>query len=290
MAADFRETVKEKFPAQEKQLNAAFDARLLALLDENAGESREKRQHLKRQILPGIAAYETLQTMMPKDEALRTVHGYVEKLARNAHKKLVSLLRVPGLYRLVPGVFVKSTRSYFGPAAGFAAKELQTDQKTWRIDMTKCPYHDTCVKYHCPELCPCFCDSDDISYADLHPKLLWHRTKTMPAWALRFMGQTEEGMQTMLRRIPDNISLESVRATWAAGLYLYRTQFPVQKDANVACWYGEKEGHMKKAIAKLRQAYPKLTVRAFPGFGHGEIINHPELLAEELKWFASAQK
>ena len=44
MAADFRETVKEKFPAQEKQLNAAFDARLLALLDENAGESREKRQ------------------------------------------------------------------------------------------------------------------------------------------------------------------------------------------------------------------------------------------------------
>ena len=121
---------------------------------------------------------------MPKDEALRTVHGYVEKLARNAHKKLVSLLRVPGLYRLVPGVFVKSTRSYFGPAAGFAAKELQTDQKTWRIDMTKCPYHDTCVKYHCPELCPCFCDSDDISYAGLHPKLLWHRTKTMPAWAL----------------------------------------------------------------------------------------------------------
>ena len=71
MAADFRETVKEKFPAQEKQLNAAFDARLLALLDENAGESREKRQHLKRQILPGIAAYETLQTVMPKDEALR---------------------------------------------------------------------------------------------------------------------------------------------------------------------------------------------------------------------------
>ena len=179
MAADFRETVREKFPAREKQLNAAFDARLRALLDETAGESREKRQHLKRQILPGIAAYETLQTVMPKDEALQTVHGYVEKLARNAHKTLASLLRVPGLYRLVPGVFVKSTRSYFGPAAGFAAKELQTDQKTWRIDMTKCPYHDTCVKYGCPELCPCFCDSDDISYAGLHPKLLWHRTKTL---------------------------------------------------------------------------------------------------------------
>ena len=75
--------------------------------------------------------------------------------------------------------------------------------------------------------------------------------KYMPAWALRFMGQTEQGMQTMLRRIPDHISLESVRATWEAGLYLYRTDFLVQPDAKVACWYGEKEGHMKKAIQRL---------------------------------------
>ena len=45
--------------------------------------------------------------------------------------------------------------------------------------MTKCPYHDTCVQHGCPELCPCFCDSDDISYAGLHPKLLWRRTRTL---------------------------------------------------------------------------------------------------------------
>ena len=108
------------------------------------------------------------------------------------------------------------------------------------------------------------------------------RKKTMPAWALRFMGQTEQGMQTMMSRIPDNISLESVRATWAAGLYLYRTDFPVQPEAKVACWYGEKEGHMKKAIQRLRRAYPKLTVRCFRGFGHGDIINHPDLLASEM--------
>ena len=111
------------------------------------------------------------------------------------------------------------------------------------------------------------------------------RKKTMPTWALRFMGQTEQGMQTMMSRIPDNISLESVRATWAAGLYLYRTDFPVQPEANAACWYGEKEGHMEKAIQKLRAVYPKLTVRSFPGFGHGDIINHPTLLAQELRQY-----
>ena len=110
---------------------------------------------------------------------LQTVHGHVEHLARTSHKQLAALLHIPGLYRLVPGVFVKSTRSVFGPAAGFAPKELQTGNGVWRVDMMKCPYHDTCAEYGCPELCRCFCDSDDISYTGLHPKLIWERSMTL---------------------------------------------------------------------------------------------------------------
>ena len=30
-----------------------------------------------------------------------------------------------------------------------------------------------------PELCRCFCGSDDITYAGLHPTLYWYRTKTL---------------------------------------------------------------------------------------------------------------
>ena len=37
--------------------------------------------------------------------------------------------------------------------------------------------------------------------------------KYMPAWALRFMGQTEQGMQTMLRRIR-SYQFDPVRARW----------------------------------------------------------------------------
>ena len=106
------------------------------------------------------------------------------------------------------------------------------------------------------------------------------KTKTIPAWALRFMGQTEAGMQTMLRRIPDHVSLESVYATWKVGLYLYRWMPEPQLDADVN---GQREGHMKKAIEKLRMVYPKLTVRCFPDFGHGDILNHPQLLVQSLK-------
>ena len=40
---------------------------------------------------------------------------------------------------------------------------------------------------------------------------------------------------------------------------------------------------MKKAIEKLRMVYPKLTVHCFSDFGHGDILNHPALLAEKLK-------
>ena len=179
LSRDFRKTVARCFPTQAKELNAAFNARLSGLLAENADASKEKLYHLQRQIMPGIAAYETLQRVMPKEEALQTVHGYVERLARTSHKQLATLLLIPGLYRLVPSVFVKSTRSVFGPAAGFDPKELQVGNGIWRVDMVKCPYHDTCAEYGYPELCRCFCDSDDISYAGLHPKLIWERSMTL---------------------------------------------------------------------------------------------------------------
>ena len=136
LSRDFRETATQRFPLQAKELNAFFDTRLNALLAENADASKEKQYHLKRQILPGIAAYETLQRVMPKEEALQTVHGYVERLARTSHKQLAALLHIPGLYRLVPGVFVKSTRSVFGPAAGFAVSGVP-DSSSFRISRAR---------------------------------------------------------------------------------------------------------------------------------------------------------
>lgn len=175
----FQKTIAERFPAQREALNAAFEARLEQLRAENAGAAKEKQRHLERQILPGIAIYEALQTVMPKDAALNTVHGYVEERAHNTKKAFLKLMHIPGLYRRVPGIFARETPKLFGETAGFAARDIQTSGGVWRIDMTRCPYHDACVKYGCPELCRCFCDSDDITYDGLHPKLVWRRTKTL---------------------------------------------------------------------------------------------------------------
>ena len=64
LSRDFRETAAQCFPSQAKELNAFFDAQLNVLLAENADASKKKQYHLQRQILPGIAAYETLQRDM----------------------------------------------------------------------------------------------------------------------------------------------------------------------------------------------------------------------------------
>ena len=175
----FQKTAAQRFPEQAERLNWALEKRLAELWEENAGATPEEKFHLESQILPGIAAYQVLQTVLPREEALATLHGYVEERAWKLRKGILGLMRIPGLWRRVPGLFAKGTRKFFGSAAGFAARELEVTGAVCRIDMTKCPYHDACVRYGCPELCPCFCDSDDITYGDLHPRLLWRRTETL---------------------------------------------------------------------------------------------------------------
>ena len=175
----FQKTAAQRFPEQAERLNWALEKRLAELWEENAGATPEEKFHLESQILPGIAAYQVLQTVLPREEALATLHGYVDERAWKLRKGILGLMRIPGLWRRVPGLFAKGTRKFFGSAAGFAARELEVTGAVWRIDMTKCPYHDACVRYGCPELCPCFCDSDDITYGDLHPRLLWRRTETL---------------------------------------------------------------------------------------------------------------
>ena len=82
----FRKTAHEGFPEQETVLNSVFEKRLGELRSEHAGASKERLRHLESQILPGIAAYETLQTVMPREKALQTVHGYVEERAYRLKK------------------------------------------------------------------------------------------------------------------------------------------------------------------------------------------------------------
>ena len=69
---DFQKTVSQRFPAKSTFLNASQSEQLAALRSENSNASKGKQRHLEGQFLPGIAIYETLQTVMPKAEVLQT--------------------------------------------------------------------------------------------------------------------------------------------------------------------------------------------------------------------------
>ncbi len=58
-----------------------------------------------------------------------------------------------------------------------------------------------------------------------------------------------------------------------------------EPEARVSIWYGAKEPNMKKALQKLKRAFPNAQDHPFEGLGHGEIIAHPDLMAREIEAF-----
>lgn len=152
-------------------------ARTAALFNDHPSASKALYTHLE-QLLPCIAFYEVLQDItLSKEAALDFVGKWafleVEKLVPLAQK----LMRL-GLYRKMPNLCERMLHTMFGSDAGFASREVPGAKKFAR-DMTRCPYVDTCEKYGCPELTQFACKSDDITYGNLHPKLVWARTQTL---------------------------------------------------------------------------------------------------------------
>ena len=69
---------------------------------------------------------------------------------------------------------------------------------------------------------------------------------------------------------------------------LLEKQYPVidtfapDPEAKVAIWYGSNEPNIKKAMQKLKRAYPNAQDHPFVGYGHGDIIGHPDVMARDI--------
>ena len=114
-----------------------------------------------------------------REEAAAFVTDYYRRLAERAAPVIRTVLKIPGLYRLVPKLFLNTALKHCVPEAGFLSDNRFLSKTEMRFDMVKCPYQDCCVRYGCPELVKGFCDTDDICYGNMHPRLLWGRTKTI---------------------------------------------------------------------------------------------------------------
>lgn len=111
-----------------------------------------------------------------------------------------------------------------------------------------------------------------------------------PAFLKIKMGITDDVFQPMLKQACQDLNLETTKATFWEAVKLYpeyMSKWEPDPEVRIACWYGEKEMNMKKAIKHLKKAFPSIDIHPFNGLGHGEIMANTDLLAKELKAFIS---
>ena len=109
----------------------------------------------------------------------------------------------------------------------------------------------------------------------------------MPLMLKLYTRADDENMLKMFDSMPDNITLKTLQNCVDESLRLYEAidEFEPDPNAKVSIWHGAKEPNMKKALEKLRRAFPAAEDRPFEGMGHGDIIGQPEIMAEEIKKF-----
>lgn len=154
--------------------------RYAQLLKENKDEPKAMDPHTKARIYPGISVFEALlEAGCSREEAAKVIYDFYDLYAGKGGKILQFILKLPGLYKKVPQFACKMIDKSFGADAGFRSVRRKVDKTGMHIDMMVCPYNDICRKYGCPEIIKAFCHSDDMAYGNMHPKLLWARTKTL---------------------------------------------------------------------------------------------------------------
>ena len=111
--------------------------------------------------------------------------------------------------------------------------------------------------------------------------------KKLP-WLLKLYTRTDdEKLLAQFKNVPPNISLDTLQNCVRESLALYEQidRFEPEPEARVSIWYGAKEPNMKKAVKKLKRAFPNAEDHPFGGLGHGEIIAHPDWMAREIEAF-----
>ena len=120
-------------------------------------------------------------------------------------------------------------------------------------------------------------------------RLLYNiQTRKKLPWLLKLYTRTDdEKLLAQFKNVPPNVSLDTLRNAMEESLALYDAidRFEPDPDARLAIWRGAKEPNMKKALKKLKRAFPNVQDHPFEGFGHGELLAHPERMAKEIRAF-----
>mgnify|MGYP004688966263 CR=1 FL=1 len=151
------------------------DKTLIDLIDHIENKTKNQRKTLIQTILPRIALYKSLQKEKLEQQV---VHGYMQKymldiVAAQKHASTAKMEKVPGFYAIYSHIFLRIMRT-----TDLWESVQEYDKNFFDATITTCLWYTACVENGCPELCPLFCDVDDVTYGGLK-KMGFARTKTM---------------------------------------------------------------------------------------------------------------
>lgn len=139
------------------------------------GKTPNQYKTLTKTILPRIALYKALLSDGKLSSgAYELTHKYMIEVIGKQKAKSTSVLEIiPGFYRIYSKSFLKIMRT-----TDLQKSYLTEGKDFYDITITECLWFNACKEYGCPELCPAFCDVDDVTYGNLR-KLGFTRTQTL---------------------------------------------------------------------------------------------------------------
>ncbi len=151
------------------------------LLCQNYDEQFSLMQHhCHNNIYPVVATMRALLAEgMEREQAVQLAGDWFLELMEDIARSIRKMLKIPGLYRLMPRLWKTMMPKLFSPKSGFRFEMYPTDSREVRFDILECPYYQICRELDCTDLAPVFCATDDTCYGNMHPKLQWKRTQTI---------------------------------------------------------------------------------------------------------------
>ena len=170
--------------AQSDALWREATARLDGYLTRYGSLPKGMRIHTDSRILPSAAIYLTVKDAVGREKAYRVIEDAAVRGCAEIEKKLIRLMRLPGMKGLFLRAWDPMTRKLFGAGNGFSNVFYPRRKGEYRMDVTSCPYCRYLTELGCPELTKIFCENDERIYGRL-PGLKFERTGTLGKGAER---------------------------------------------------------------------------------------------------------
>lgn len=168
------------FPEHYEQIKEKSIMLYTEFCEQEKGKPREIVMHTVKQIYPCIAFYKAAtECTGDSEKAYSVVEQCFAERSEKTAKLLQKLCRMPFVVKSIPRLMAVIIHRVFGTKSGFAMIDRNLKKNICHIDMICCPYNSICSACGCPELTTAFCNSDDIAYGNMHPKLSWERRKTL---------------------------------------------------------------------------------------------------------------